>query len=392
MLAPAGAATFSAPGRTPVNVHNGFQAPKSNDLCVPATALFCHISMRTAVRTDIGLTHIARDGGSAYDVMMENEALAQRIPTEHDAATLVQRHLGHAVQTVRRFPTGLANYVYDVLTDDDQAVVVRMQRLGRGAHFAAAVYWYHRLVPHGVPLPRLYYHATDPGPDAFPFMIIERLPGRDLGLAYASLSSEQKRALAVRMVTIQRSVGQLPPGPGFGYACSYDDRNLHPTWTAVLHAVLERGRKRIGAVGLVDLGLVDRVAAKLPVYTRYFAAVEPRPFLDDTTTKNVLVQEGRMTGIVDVDNVCFGDPLLTPALTEIALLSSGHDIDYVRYWTTELQLSAEQQAVLNLYAALFCVDFLSEIGQQFNQDTPAPANPEWVARLVGLLETLLMQV
>jgi len=131
---------------------------------------------------------------------------------------------------------------------------------------------------------------------------------------------------------------------------------------------------------------------KLPAYARYFAAVEPRPFLDDTTTKNVLVHEGRLAGIVDVDYVCFDDALLTPALTEIALLSSGHDIDYIRYWTSELQLGAEQKAVLNLYAALFCVDFLSEIGQQFNQGTPIPTDPAWVARLVGLLDTFLRHV
>lgn len=316
----------------------------------------------------------------------------QRVPTEHDAVALVQRHLSRAVRAIRRFPTGLANYVYDVRTDDDQAIVVRMNRPGRGAHFASAVYWHRRLVPHGVPLPRLLHYDAAPGPGAFPFMIIERLPGGDLGVEYPNLSAGQKRAVAARMATIQRAVGALPSGPGFGYARSYDDRDLHPTWLAVLHAALERSRERIGEIGAVDPGLVGRVAAKLPAYARYFAAVEPRPFLDDTTTKNVLVHEGRLTGIVDVDNVCFGDALLTPALTEVALRSGGHDSDYVRYWASELQLGTEQQAVLNLYAALFCIDFLSEIGQRFNQDTPAPTDPAWVARLVGLLETFLRQV
>jgi Ser/Thr protein kinase RdoA (MazF antagonist) len=327
-----------------------------------------------------------------YDVEVDNDVLTQRVPSEHDAVALVRQHLGRAVRAVRRFPTGLANYVYDVLTDDDRAVVVRMSPPGRGAHFAAAVYWYRQLVPRGVPLPRLFHYAAEPGPDIFPFMMIERLPGRDLGLEYPHLSAEQKRDLAGRMATIQRGVGGLPPGPGFGYARSYDDRGLHPTWLAVLRAALERSRKRMGQIGVVDPGLADRVAAKLPAYAHYFAAVEPRPFLDDTTTKNVLVHEGRLTGIVDVDCVCFGDPLLTPALTQVALLSGGHDIDYVRYWVAELQLGAEQQAVLALYVALFCVDFLSEIGQQFNQGTPAPVDPARVARLVGLLDTFLRQV
>ena len=42
-------------------------------------------------------------------------------------------------------------------------------------------------------------------------------------------------------------------------------------------------------------------------------AVPPLPFLDDLTTKNVLVDGGRLSGVVDVDVVCFGDPLATPA-------------------------------------------------------------------------------
>ena len=38
-------------------------------------------------------------------------------------------------------------------------------------------------------------------------------------------------------------------------------------------------------------------------------ALSPVPFLHDTTTKNVIVTpEGSFSGIVDVDDLCFGDP------------------------------------------------------------------------------------
>jgi len=32
-------------------------------------------------------------------------------------------------------------------------------------------------------------------------------------------------------------------------------------------------------------------------------------FLDDLTTKNVIVQDGVLQGVVDFDHVCYGDPL-----------------------------------------------------------------------------------
>ena len=51
-------------------------------------------------------------------------------------------------------------------------------------------------------------------------------------------------------------------------------------------------------------------------------ALPPTPFLHDTTTKNVIVTPaGSFSGIVDVDDLCFGDPRYAVALTSAALLA-----------------------------------------------------------------------
>ncbi|MCC6791125.1 MAG: hypothetical protein IT336_05545, partial [Thermomicrobiales bacterium] len=54
-------------------------------------------------------------------------------PTEHDAAAIVARWGGGTAVSVERFPTGLANYVYDVALADGGRVVARLQRPGAGA-------------------------------------------------------------------------------------------------------------------------------------------------------------------------------------------------------------------------------------------------------------------
>lgn len=46
-------------------------------------------------------------------------------------------------------------------------------------------------------------------------------------------------------------------------------------------------------------------------FDSYTSEVKPTPFLDDTTTKNVIINDGKLSGIVDVDYVNFGDHLLT---------------------------------------------------------------------------------
>lgn len=323
--------------------------------------------------------------------MLKNH-MTETTPTAEIAAAVVRRSLGTPVQTISRFPTGLAHYVFDVLTADGRRVVARLGRSGQKGTFASAVYWHQRLAPRGIPLPALLTVDVQPSPGAFPFMLMDRLPGRDLGDEYLALSVSQKRRLAQELAQIQRNVSELPPGPGFGFARSYDDPSLHASWADVLRASLARSRTRMQAVMLVPTSHVDRVARKLASYSTYFAAIQPTAFLDDTTTKNVLVHDGQLSGIVDVDVVCFGDSLLTLALTQMALLKRHFTTEYITFWSDALGLTAEQQTILTLYTAIFCVDFLGEIGQRFNHDAPIAVDDGEIDHLVSVLEELLSVV
>ena len=104
---------------------------------------------------------------------------------------------------------------------------------------------------------------------------------------------------------------------------------------------------------------VDRLIQSVSGFSAYFAEVRRVPFLDDTCTKNVLVHDGALTGIVDVDWVCFGDGLLTVALTRASLLGSNRDEAYTDHWCKLLDLTPRQQAVVRLYTALFFLDFMN---------------------------------
>ena len=120
--------------------------------------------------------------------------------------------------------------------------------------------------------------------------------------------------------------------------------------------------------GVVDAEIDERVRARLGCFDGYLNRIEPVPFLHDTTTKNVIIDGGRPTGIVDVDTICFGDPLFTLSLTRMALLAHGNDTDYIDHWERHLNLTPEQHRASLLYTAIHCVAFLSELGQPFNSD------------------------
>lgn len=146
---------------------------------------------------------------------------------------------------------------------------------------------------------------------------------------------------------------------------------------------------RIVAAGVADPRYVDRVEARLERHGAYLDAVAPTPFLDDTTTKNVLIADGRLSGIVDVDYLCFGDRLLTVALTRMSLLSRAWDTAYIKAWCAALPPPAAPPAILDLYTAICGVSFLAELGHADNRAVAAPVEAAYLARLERVLDELL---
>jgi Ser/Thr protein kinase RdoA (MazF antagonist) len=310
-------------------------------------------------------------------------------PSVQDVVAIAEGTLSARVVSVRRFLTGLHHHVYEVLTEPLGPVVVRIAQPQSREYLTGAVYWSQLLRSRGVPLPALLAFDLQSERSPFPFLILERLPGTDLAHVYEQLSAAEKEALAREIVQVQHRVGSLPPGTGFGFSFGPNTESMLPTWRAFLDTLLERSRRRIKQMGLVDSRHVDRVGAHLDALERYFDGIGATAFLDDVTVKNVLIDAGKLSGIVDVDVVCYGDSLLTLGLTRMALLARGWDLDYLDFWCEELDLTSQQRHALHLYTALYCVDFLSEVGQEFNTNRAVGKEPEHVRNLLQILEALL---
>jgi hypothetical protein len=93
-------------------------------------------------------------------------------------------------------------------------------------------------------------------------------------------------------------------------------------------------------------------------------------------------------GVVDVDQLCFGDPLLTLGLTKMALHANANDVDYVEHWMNLLGLDKQLRQVVDAYTLLFCVDFMSELGQRFNKEDRPEIDVQKFTRLESVFETL----
>src|SRR5690606_36363146 len=102
---------------------------------------------------------------------------------------------------------------------------------------------------------------------------------------------------------------------------------------------------------------------------------------------NVIVgPDGRLSGIVDVDDLCFGDSRYAAALTRAALTAFGGPTDYVNPWLAHMGQAADH--VFDFYVAVFLLDFLAEQGLIFNGN-PTPSQPEERQRLLDLYQAAL---
>jgi aminoglycoside phosphotransferase len=246
---------------------------------------------------------------------------------------------------------------------------------------AGSIYLSGLLRPRGVPLPAILVediHAE------FPWLLLERLPGTDLGAVISPLGNEQLEAIAANVVQAQAITAETMSAGRYGYAAR-PEQAAQTAWSQVLDANLARSRQRIQSSGLFDPRLVDIVQAELEARRGEIDQIEPTPFLHDTTTKNVIVTpEGTFSGIVDVDDLCFGDPRYPAALTLAALMAYyGGPVTYVSAWLRQARQTDDQ--VFRLYVSLFLLDLMSEHGRILNGNE-GPSTPNARAALRAAFE------
>lgn len=297
--------------------------------------------------------------------------------TAYEAAA---RFVGAAPVRLRRFSMGVTHYVYEAGFTGHPPLVVRVTRPRDRALCRDAATLNRRLRPLGVPLPEL---LEDKSEAEVPYLVLERLDGVDLGAAAPALRGPQLSAIARRIAAAQAVVAGLPTAGRYGYAATAEAAPLR-AWSDVLRRSLARSRSRIGSAGLFDDAPAARLAAEVERLQGKLDALPPTAFMHDTTTRNVIVAaDGALSGVVDVDDLCFGDPRYVLALTQASLMALGGPLGYVRAWAEAAGHALDE--LFRLYVALFLVDFMGEHGQLLNGNMPRSSETAR-ARLTGLFE------
>lgn len=272
--------------------------------------------------------------------------------SEDEAASLVRAALRIDLRSVVRQPlTHSSNAVFRVVLADERSVALRISPQANTFNYTA-----HNLeVLRGLGLPVQTVLATGRTPTGGSFIILNWIPGRDLLYELSNMRPEQMMHVAQSVADYQRRVGTLPQSKRFGWApigrdaqsAAWDDIFGPPAISPMPPAASKLDNLR------------ERLRRLRALLQNYFQTVMPICFLDDLTLKNVLVADGTLRGIIDLDYVCYGDPLMsvgaTLAYIERHLGPAGRTYGeaLVHCWSP----TAQAHRALRFYAALWAVGF-----------------------------------
>ena len=279
--------------------------------------------------------------------------------------SICQRH-NIVLSSAKRFSVGQGNYVFKI-SSENQTYVLRLSENP-----------YTETIKLLKTISKLGINVSDPifngKENNYFYIICNYIEGKDLGLVYKDLTDIEKRTIAKEVIAIQNNVASLPVPSEYNIS----------EWIAHM---LGRAKERIRQNGWFDAEKTDRIVTLLPYFKDYFSSLTPVTYLDDISTKNLLINNGHVSGIIDIDWIEHGDPLTFIALTNVALMDIECDTDYVSYLLSERKTTEIEYKVFLLYSLIYCVDFMGERGCTFNGKV-IKVNNEVVDKLNGIYDYL----
>ncbi|MGW1374741.1 aminoglycoside phosphotransferase family protein [Streptomyces sp. NPDC002446] len=304
-------------------------------------------------------------------------------PTEQAVLQAASRCLRQEAVTAHRIPMGRSHFVFTVKLASGECVIARITRHDRAECFTGFAYWRRQLAGVGVPVPRVLSMDLSGTVLPWPIMFLERAPGADLCNVYANLTAAEKRSVADDLLDIQHRTRGLPPGPGYGGIASYGDLRCHPRWSDVLWEYFTGAINQLTPLQR-QLPAIEQIRRTIHELHPELDGIDPLPYLIDATHQNVLVDGGRVTAIVDLDEVGFGDALYPLGVARAGLLARGPEADCIEQVAAPLCVGPNRLRVFDLYSAIACLKMLAP--SPLSVAGPPSADSQIGARLRTLLD------
>ncbi|HEV2673859.1 MAG TPA: phosphotransferase [Aliidongia sp.] len=278
-------------------------------------------------------------------------------PDEFLAAAIVEAALNGAAAGVRRFEGSARHFVFDVQLTDGRRAVVRLGNPEHRTTIRDAALWSDRLRHLGVKLPKILARDLT---SEFPSLILERLDGGPLLQTVDRLKAPHLGLIAGTLADMQHKVAGLKSAERYGWA-STPESAPHTRWSDALAQDLSEARGAIQAAGLVDATIADMVERRLARQTAALDRIPALAFMAEPATRDAIVTEaGRFSGLVDVDQLGWGDPRIAIARTLFDLLEADKPPGFAEAWLALAGATADR--TFWLYVALAGLRTMADYG------------------------------
>ena len=289
----------------------------------------------------------------------------------HVISNLFFTYIHHTPQSVKRCSVGIGNQVY-IVECDNVKYILRCSTDDNA--YSDTIHWLTKLSSLDIPVPKVLHYGKMGG---YSYLILNYIEGKDIGLVYPNLSKSEKKMIAKDVMEIQRKVSLL----------QLEHIDTTWSWYDFLDDMLMRADLRITQNGYFENSRVKQLRNQINLLDDYFSKIRPTAYLDDISTKNLLIHDGKISGIIDIDWMGVGDSLTFIALTYVALMNMDYDTDYVDYLLEEKGCSNSERKVFLFYCLMYCVDFMGERGMQFG-DKKVDVSDEIVGKLNQMYDDL----
>jgi len=305
----------------------------------------------------------------------------------HDelAQKIIQRHFGTSDFILERKTTGLCNEVYEAKLPDQNVII----RIGvTSNNLLGSSKWIPIFETQGISVPKILFEDYSKTLIPYPYQVMSKLPGQDLGQVIEKLSETELSALAQEIASIVKRLAVLPTNGRFGWF-SLDDSKLAPDFAAEMRTMLQTPNDRMQKTGIYDEELAETIEQLYANCKEYFKTVPSLFYYDDLNSKNVMIENGRLSGLVDLDGVSYGDPLQAIGAIRASWPGTTYGDYYIEAVMDALNLTAEERHIVSTYAIFHRYSWMSENGIAFNANTEPVVNRERLERDKNIIRSLL---
>lgn len=205
----------------------------------------------------------------------------------------------------------------------------------------------------------------------YSYQILSKIEGADLGQVIETLSDRQLQNLAKEIANIFEKVSTIPSSDKFGVIWGGGDDEVSDTWTERMKIWVEESKERGLSTGVMDDEIANIAENLYEHYLSYFSSISPTTYYGDICSKNVMINHGVFSGLVDLDGLTQGDPLEAIGRIKLSWYGTHYGEFYSKAIMDDIGLNEEQRDFVTMYALLNQISWACENGIQFNQNTKA---------------------